>query len=480
MPIAARFASQAVMTETVTRPRWLWISILLGSYAASLALLRDPVILLLALAPVLLIAIAWWTLSGAPDRWVAVFLCVAALTPPLPIALGDSGPHPSLLIAAIGLAAGLIRLSDWRIPSDGLSRAIVVLFFVLLLSAGLAAFYSGAAIALGTMARVLLLGISVFVFFYVTCGPFGVFHPMRTAGILFLAGAGSAAFACVDFYYQFPAPAGFEQQFVWLDSGVYRRAQGLFYEASTLGNFCAFFLVMAAVALTRPKKDFPLPRPVLLAGAAVFSAALVLSYSRASLVNVLIAGATLLWLRRGSFRIGRILSAIAVGSAAAYYFLPTFLQHYWDRLSGSAQYLFTGTEGVLSGRLSSWSAIANFLRENPFYALLGIGYKTLPYTNFIGHTVVGDNMYLTLLIETGVVGLSAFLFLNFAILKSAYRAARNASPAASFLGSWMFCFWMGEMFQMMSGDLFTYWRVLPFYFWALAAAVRATDEHPVS
>ena len=141
------------MIETLTRPRWFWISILLGSYAASLALVRDPVILLLALAPVLLLAAAWWILSGAPDRWVVVFLCVAVLTPPLPIALGDSGPHPSLLIAAIGLAAGLIWLPDWRIPSSGLSHAIAMLFFVLLLSAGLSAFYSGVSIGLGTLAR---------------------------------------------------------------------------------------------------------------------------------------------------------------------------------------------------------------------------------------------------------------------------------------------------------------------------------------
>ncbi len=471
------------MTDALARPRWWWVSILLGSYAAALALVRDPVILALALAPVVLIALAWWILSGAPDRWVVVFLCAAALTPPLPIALGDSGPHPSVSIAAIGLAAGLIRLPEWRMPSgavNSLSQAIVTLFFVLLSSAALAALYSGPAIALGTLARILLFGISVFVFFYITCGPRGGFRPLRTASILFLAGTASAAFACVDFYFHFPAPAGFEQQFVWLDSGVYRRAQGVFYEASTLGNFCAFFLAMVAVALTRPKKDFPLPRPVLVAGAAVFSAALLLSYSRASLLNVIAAVAALVWLQRSRFRAGRILLAAAAGSAAAYYFLPTFLQHYWDRLSGSAQYLFTGTEGVLSGRLANWAAIANFLRENPFYALLGIGYKTLPYTNFLGHSVVGDNMYLTLLIETGVVGLSAFLVLNFAILKSAHRAARSANPTASFLGSWIFCFWMGQMLQMLSGDLFTYWRVLPFYFWALAAAVRATDEHPVS
>jgi hypothetical protein len=31
---------------------------------------------------------------------------------------------------------------------------------------------------------------------------------------------------------------------------------------------------------------------------------------------------------------------------------------------------------------------------------------------------------------------------------------------------------MGELVQMLSGDLITYWRVLPIYFWILAIAVR--------
>ena len=86
----------------------------------------------------------------------------------------------------------------------------------------------------------------------------------------------SAVFACVDFFYQLPAPAGTGAQFIWLDTGVFRRAQGLFYEASTLGNFCAFFVVMTAVALVRRVGN----RLVLVAGGAVFTAALFFSYSR--------------------------------------------------------------------------------------------------------------------------------------------------------------------------------------------------------
>jgi len=82
-----------------------------------------------------------------------------------------------------------------------------------------------------------------------------------------------------------------------------------------------------------------------------------------------------------------------------------------------------------------------------------------------------------MLVETGLIGLAVFLFLNGSILKASYRAARSADPRASFFGIWIFCFWIGQMFQMLSQDLFTYWRVLPFYFWALAVAIRTPDEH---
>ena len=463
-----------MLTEVLRVPRWMWVALCLGTYAALIALLRTPVAALALIAPIVLAAVCWWTLAGPPNRWLLAFLCAAMLLPPLPIELGDSGPHPCLVLAALGLIAGVLKPNQWRIPADGLSRAVLLLLFVLLASTATAAFYSGVPVALGTLARVLLFGISVYVFFYGTSGP-GALHTISTR-TLFLAGAASALFACVDFYFQFPTPAGFGPQYVWLDSGIYRRAQGFFYEASTLGNFCAFFLVMAAVALSRPKTDAFVSRPILLLGAGLFSAALILSYSRASLLNVLIASATLLWLQRQRFRFRTIgwlaVLGTAAGACATYYLFPLFTLHYWDRLSASAYFLFSSTEGVLSGRLSSWQALVNFLMANPSYALLGVGYKTLPYTNVIGQPIVGDNMYLTLLVETGIAGLAALLFLHVAILRSTYRAATSADSRTSFFGTWMFCFWTGQVFQMLSGDLLTYWRVLPLYFWALSVAVR--------
>jgi O-antigen ligase len=252
---------------------------------------------------------------------------------------------------------------------------------------------------------------------------------------------------------------------------VIRRAQGVFYEASTLGNFCAFFLVMILVAAFPAKGERVLSRVVLIPGALVFSAALILSSSRASVVTVAVAICAFVYIRR--LKIGRVLLAmfalLAAASALVRFALPAFSANYWSRMAASAQYFWSSPNGVLSGRLTHWTTLMDFLVQHPWHILFGIGYKTLPYSDYVGASLVADNTYLSLLVETGVVGLAAFAFLNVAILRTAYRASRSGS---SFFGSWIFCFWCGEMVQMLSGDLITYWRVLPVYFWVLATAAR--------
>ncbi len=232
--------------------RYFAPALLCGLWAGAIAAAPSLTMKAVLAAPAILLPLVWWSLHK-PARWLSLFFFSALLLPPLPIPIGDSGPHPCLLFAALGLFAGLIWLSDWRIELTPVSTGLIALFGVLLASVGLAAIDSGLIAAAGSLARVALFGISVYVFFYAAYGP-GKESDSGVATLYWL-GAASALFACIDFYYQFPAPAGYGPQFVWLDSGVYRRAQGIFYEASTLGNFCAFFLVMIAVAFTRPRAD---------------------------------------------------------------------------------------------------------------------------------------------------------------------------------------------------------------------------------
>jgi len=458
----------------------LLAAVAFGCWAAAIATARSVGAKGLLAAPAVLLPLVWWTLLK-PSRWLACFFVAALLLPPLPIAVGNSGPHPCLMLAALGLFSGLLRLPDWRVAQCGLSRAFLALCGVMLASVAFAAAYSGVSVAALSLVRVLLFGIPVYVFFHTAYGPGREFDrsqpdPFRATRMLFWVATASALFACVDFYFQFPAPAGYGPQFIWLDSGVYRRAQGLFYEASTLGNFCAFFLVMIAVAFAQPRTESPAARKALVAGGAVLFAALVLSYSRGSLLNVAVALAVLMWVNRRRLRFARVVpilaACIGAGALLTWKLFPAFSEMYWFRLSASAEFFFSETEGILSGRVASWRTLVDWTAAHPWQTLFGIGYKTLPYTAYLGNSVVADNMYLSLLVETGVAGLAALLWLNVSILRAAGRAARAADPRRSFFGTWILCFWAGQSVQMLSGDLLTYWRVLPVYFWVLALAVR--------
>jgi hypothetical protein len=304
-----------------------------------------------------------------------------------------------VIFVIFGLLAGVLSPGEWRAPPAPLHRAFGIFFLILLGSAALATLYSGAAVGLGSLARVLLFGISVYVFFYAACGPGSreAQDPFAQTRALYWIAVASALFACVDFYFQFPAPAGFGAQYIWLRSGVYRRAQGLFYEASTLGNFCAFFLTMIAAALLAPRRQAPVSRRgLLLFGGAVCAAALVLSYSRGSLLNALAALAVLIYLNRSRIRLGRFFGALAGAALTAVVavraLLPSFAGAYWMRVSTSVEYIFAETEGLLSGRVASWRAVLGFLAEHPWHALFGVGYKTLPYSDYLGRTVITDNM----------------------------------------------------------------------------------------
>jgi O-antigen ligase len=446
---------------------------LAGIYAAAISLAPRPAVALALGAPLVGVPFAYWAILKR-GRWLTLFFAAALLLPPLPFGLGNSGPHPSLIFVVLGLLAGVLSLGEWRAPDAPLNRAFGIFFLILLGSAAEALLYSGAGIGLGSLMRVLLFGISVYVFFYAAYGP-GSREPQDTFAqtrALYWMAVASALFACVDFYFQFPAPAGFGAQFIWLQSGVYRRAQGLFYEASTLGNFCAFFLAMIAAALLAPRQQAPVSRRGLLLGGMVFAAALALSYSRGSLLNALVAIAVLIYLNRSRIRLGRFVLALAGAALAVRVLLPGFAGAYWMRISTSIEYLFSETEGLLSGRVASWRTVLGFLAQHPWHAVFGVGYKTLPYSNYLGRTVITDNMYLSLLAETGIAGLGAMVWLSLQILRSARRAAAAPDPRRRFFGSWIFAFWAGQMVQMFTGDLLTYWRVLPLYFWVLAVAVR--------
>ena len=153
-------------------------------------------------------------------------------------------------------------------------------------------------------------------------------------------------------------------------------------------------------------------------------------------------------------------------------FAPEMALRYGYRVVFTFSQLLDDPNRVFSFRLDSWHFLAGFLAENPQHLLLGIGYKSLPYTAYLGRDIVADNMYLSLLVETGLPGLLALLLLCSALLTHAYRLGRHSEAAVAALGCFLFAFLCGQMVQMLSGDTLTYWRVTPVYFVILGAAIR--------
>ena len=464
---------------TLSRPDTSGIlAITLGVWSAAVALVPSAVGKLALIIPLFIAALFCWMILH-PARWLVVFFFCLLLLPPLPLPLGDTGVHVAPLFALLGGFVSLAWAREWSSWRHPLTVALGIFLGALLESLLFAALYSGWEVAAGSLARVALFAIGVFVFLFAYAGPGNDgWASFRITRALFWLAVPAAAFACADFYFQFPAPGNYGDQFVYLQAGVFRRAQGLFYEASTLGNFCAFFLVMAMVCMFRRREETPLPRAALQFGVLILAAALLFSYSRASVLNVVVAAIVLICTHLGRVRRSLILLLVTLVSMgfAIHLAAPSLSVNYWGRLLGSFSFFGESPDQVLSGRLGHWQTLYDFLAREPWHAVFGIGYKTLPHSNFIGSKVIADNTYIGLLIETGMIGMAAFIGLNIVILRTGWIARGSPRPEARFFGEWIFCFWCGELVQMLSGDLITYWRVLPVYFWVLGTAARLTRE----
>lgn len=402
-----------------------------------------------------------------------VFLAAALLTPPVPFPWGDSGAHLAIIPAALGVWAGILRPRSWQLRLDPLSCAMALLFGSLLLSIPMAMLHSGMEIAAQSSARLGLLAVAIYLYFYLAQGPGRDLDARTLLRWVFWLCFVSCGFALVDFAFQFPAPARFAPQYVWLSSGVYRRAQGVFYEASTLGTLCAFHLVLIAAITARGTRQWlGLSRIALGAGALVALAGLLASLSRAAVITVAAAIIAIMVLDR----LSRIAVWSAVFAAAALaivtFAAPEFADSYLARIRATGEFLFVEPNLVLSRRLESWSVLLNHIGEHPLQTAIGIGYKTLPYTEHLGAPVVADNMYLSLLVETGVPGLLSVLALNTAVLWVSLRQARSPDRVRGLAGTCMFAFWSGLSIQMASGDILTYWRILPVFLVVMALGTR--------
>ena len=296
-------------------------------------------------------------------------------------------------------------------------------------------------------------------------------------------GALGAIYGIIDFYAPFQFSHPFADQYIYLQGLMIRRAQGLFYEASSFGNICAFFLSLSLFHLYGIRKAAPLLElAILLLLVGVFCTGLFLAYSRASWLNVFVTAGVFLYFQK-ELRFRRVTSLLALLATLVfllYQVSPRIVANFFEWRLGNLLEFWSDPSFATSGRWETWERLFAFFADHPWLLVFGIGYKSLPNTNLFGVSVIADNGFLSTVFETGIIGLIAFLNLNWVIFRSLRQTSQHQNSTVRRYAAFLFAFWCGQMIQMTTGDLSTYWRNLIIYLAVISFVQRLARPEPLS
>jgi O-antigen ligase len=419
-------------------------------------------------------------------RLFYLIIATALIVPPLyPSALGGDVPIyiSSLFVFMLALMV-LARFEIAQLHWDSIGEAAAFLFLALALSLPFAYWFSGLQVGMQSGLRFLLVLQPWFLYAWI-CNTNGFAKDEQLSTFvrfLLILGAVAATYGIIDFYFPFPFSHPFADQYIYLQGGKIRRAQGLFYEASSFGNMSAFFLTLSLLQLYRFRKGsslLHLAGVLLLVG--IFFAALFFAYSRGSWANTLVTVGVFLVCQR-AFQIRRLAALLILMAALAfllYQVSPQVVTNFFDWRLANLLEFWNDPSFATSGRWETWDRLITFFADHPWLLVFGIGYKSLPYTDLFGANLIADNGYLSLVFETGIIGLAAFLNLNWVIFRSLHRTSQHQNSTIRCYATFMFAFWCGEMVQMMTGDIFTYWRNVIIYFALIAFVQRLSRSERV-
>jgi O-antigen ligase len=448
--------------------RWGWREILLGITASAFGLviaegINHPVYILLVLGSILYFLFAVISLQE-PLVFVAFFLATLIAAPPFYFdRLGETPVYVSMILLPVGSAIAMARFPDFRIRLDPIVKGLTIFLAGTALSLPYGWLLSGPEVGAQSLSRWLMLAQTVFVYLLVRGGT--RLEATRTERwmfrILLLFAVLSAAYGILDFIWPVPLRHPAADQFIWLQGTILRRAQGVFYEASNYANMCGFFLVaVAATFLAKREHLLGVSSPWLLFAIALFGLAVLVAFSRstwASIFTSLVVFAVIskrIAVRRSFL----FVLGLGLPLGLLWFFSPELWSYLLSARVGYLSQILIDPNLASSGRFDTWLQVLNILRDNPPYLLFGVGYKTLPYTRLFHNKIITDNGYLSLLLETGIVGLGGFLLYSGAILRTFFKLARSTNENLQFWGALLFSFWCGECVLLVTLDAYTFWR----------------------
>lgn len=466
------------------RSPWIWMALapaaIIAGWLASV-LAASPT-LMAAAAGAFLLAVFAAVSIHRPLVFVVVFLVILIVLPPFFFSrFGETPIYVSTFLAPIGLAIVLARLPDFRFQLDPIAKGLGLFLAATALSLPFAFWFSSVEVGNASTFRWLLVAQAALIYLLVRGGA-----PAREGRaerwllpILLTAATFSAAYGIVDFYWPIALPHPAADQYIWLGSGVLRRAQGVIYEASSFANLCGFFLLIVSAAfLTRQERVIGIARPWLLLLIPILSLAVFVSFSRSSWGNVAVGLlAFALITGKARFRRGAVLLlALAVPLGVLWFYTPELWGYLVNARLGYLAQIFSDPNLASSGRSETWTRVLAIIQDHPQYLVIGVGYKTLPYTRLFREEIITDNGYLSLLLETGVLGLGSFLLLSAAILRTFGKLARQSERSLSFWSALLFSFWCGELVHMLAADAHTYWRNMVLFLAMMAFTLNRAER----
>ena len=192
--------------------------------------------------------------------------------------------------------------------------------------------------------------------------------------------------------------------------GPYSRFTGLLSNANYAGMQSAVVLVLGCHLLTVWAGR---RRALIAVGMAALLIALILSGSRGSMIAVVVGVALFLVLTRKWRSLAAGLTVLTVGAGILAFFFPEVL----SRVQAG---------DPTSGRVGIYESMVGNWLTSPF---LGTGFRTtelLPGTNGLA----GHNIFLSVLTETGIIGLLAFLAVLAAVVFSGRQGTMAGAAAA--------------------------------------------------
>lgn len=197
------------------------------------------------------------------------------------------------------------------------------------------------------------------------------------------------------------------------ESGAFDRALGTFNNSNTFARYLMLLVIMGVALFPHVHRGARVALGGIVGLSGLF---LVLTYTRSALIGTVIGLVVV-----AAVQSRRVLVGLAVAGTVAVLLVPGLSGRFTELVGGGGS-----SEGnSFTWRLSYWSEVAGLAKQSP---LTGIGVSQTQY--FTDEKKQPHNDFLRAAVETGLVGLAAYIGMLVALVALGVRAVR-ASPRGS-------------------------------------------------